>query len=104
MDVGRTSAPVPTITSDVVSSAGGVPDGAEIDGASPAFAVTTGRADAEPDEVDEPAESEISESDIPESDMEVTPKNMAPTIVKTRATARTVRNDFFMGGSLPFSF
>ena len=93
MDVGRTSAPVPTITSDVVSSAGGVPDGAEIDGASPAFAVTTGRADAE-----------LPESDVPESDIEVTPKNMAPTIVKTKATARTVRNDFFMGGSLPFSF
>jgi hypothetical protein len=89
------------MTSDVVSSAGGVPDGAEIDGASPAFAETTGSADAE---LEVPAESELPESDIPESDIEVTPKNMAPTIVKTRATARTVRNDFFMGGSLPFSF
>jgi hypothetical protein len=85
-----------------------VPDGAEIDGASPAFAVTTGRADAELPESDIPEsdipESDIPESDIPESDIEVTPKNMAPTIVKTRATARTVRNDFFMSGSLPFSF
>jgi hypothetical protein len=81
-----------------------VPDGAEIDGASPAFAETIGSADAEPEEIDEPAESEIFESDIPESGIEVTPKNMAPTIVKTRATARTVRNDFFMSGSLPFSF
>ena len=60
--------------------------------------MTTGRADAEL------PESDIPESDTFESDMEVTPKNMAPTIVKTRATARTVRNDFFMGGSLPFSF
>jgi hypothetical protein len=99
VDVGRTSAPVPTITSDVVSPVGGVPDGAEIDGASPAFAETIGSADAEPEEFDEPAESEMSEPDI-----EVTPKNMAPTIVKTRTTARTVRNDFFMRGSLPFTF
>ena len=75
--------------------------GAEIDGASPTFAVTTGRADAE---LEVPAESELPESDISESDIEVTPKNMAPTIVKTRATARTVRNDSFMSGSLPFSF
>jgi hypothetical protein len=80
------------MTSDVVSSAGGVPEGAEIVGASPALVETTGKTVAE------------SESDIEESDIEVTPRKMAPTIVKTRAMAITVRNKIFIGASLPFSF
>ena len=41
---------MPTITSEVVNSDGGVPVGAEIVGASPATAVTAGSA-----ELDEPA-------------------------------------------------
>jgi hypothetical protein len=80
------------MTSDVVSSAGGVPEGAEIVGASPALVETTGKSVAE------------SESDIEESDIEVTPRKMAPIIVKTRAMAITVRNKIFIGVSLPFSF
>jgi hypothetical protein len=85
------------MTSDVVSSAGGVPEGAEIVGASPALVETTGKTVAE-------SESDIEESDIEESDIEVTPRKMAPTIVKTRAMAITVRNKIFIGASLPFSF
>jgi hypothetical protein len=85
------------MTSDVVSSAGGVPEGAEIVGASPALVETTGKTVAE-------SESDIEESDIEESDIEVTPRKMAPTIVKTRAMAITVRNKIFIGTSLPFSF
>jgi hypothetical protein len=85
------------MTSDVVSSAGGVPEGAEIVGASPALVETTGKTVAE-------SESDIEESDIEESDIEVTPRKMAPTIVKTRAMAITVRNKIFVGASLPFSF
>jgi hypothetical protein len=80
------------MTSDVVSSAGGVPEGAEIVGASPALVETIGKTVAE------------SESDTEESDIEVTPRKMAPTIVKTRAMAITVRNKIFIGASLPFSF
>jgi hypothetical protein len=80
------------MTSDVVSSAGGVPEGAEIVGASPALVETTGKRVAE------------LESDTEESDIEVTPRKMAPTIVKTRAMAITVRNKIFIGASLPFSF
>jgi len=80
------------MTSDVVSSAGGVPEGAEIVGASPALVETIGKTVAE------------SESDIEESGIEVTPRKMAPTIVKTRAMAITVRNKIFIGASLPFSF
>jgi hypothetical protein len=85
------------MTSDVVSSAGGVPEGAEIVGASPALVETTGKTVAE-------SESDTEESDTEESDIEVTPRKMAPTIVKTRAMAITVRNKIFIGASLPFSF
>jgi hypothetical protein len=85
------------MTSDVVSSAGGVPEGAEIVGASPALVETTGKAVAE-------SESDIEESDFEESDIELTPRKMAPIIVKTRAMAITVRNKIFIGASLPFSF
>jgi hypothetical protein len=90
------------MTSDVVSSAGGVPEGAEIVGASPALVETTGKTVAESESDIE--ESDIEESDTEESDIEVTPKKMAPTIVKTRAMAITVRNKIFIGASLPFSF
>jgi hypothetical protein len=85
------------MTSDVVSSAGGVPEGAEIVGASPALVETIGKTVAE-------SESDIEESDFEESDIEVTPRKMAPTIVKTRAMAITMRNKIFLGASLPFSF
>ena len=93
--------PVPTITSDVVSSAGGVPVGAVIVGASPAFAVTTGRA--EPDAV-ELVESDDPESETVESDIELTPNKIAPSMIKTRTAASTARNEFFICASLPFSF
>ena len=63
-----------------MSSAGGVPEGAEIVGTAPALVDTTGKVVAES-----------------ESDIEVTPKKMAPSIVKTRAMAITVRNKIFMG-------
>jgi hypothetical protein len=43
VEVGSTSAPVPTMMSEVVRSVGAAPVGAEIVGASPAFAVTVGR-------------------------------------------------------------
>jgi hypothetical protein len=100
------------MTSDVVSSAGGVPEGAEIVGASPALVETTGKTVAESEsdteesdtEESDTEESDTEESDIEESDIEVTPRKMAPTIVKTRAMAITVRNKIFIGASLPFSF
>jgi hypothetical protein len=95
------------MTSDVVSSAGGVPEGAEIVGASPALVETTGKTVAESEsdiEESDIEESDIEESDTEESDIEVTPRKMAPTIVKTRAMAITVRNKIFIGASLPFSF
>jgi hypothetical protein len=95
------------MTSDVVSSAGGVPEGAEIVGASPALVETTGKTVAESEsdiEESDIEESDTEESDTEESDIEVTPRKMAPTIVKTRAMAITVRNKIFIGASLPFSF
>jgi hypothetical protein len=79
-----------------------VPEGAEIVGASPALVETTGKTVAESESDTE--ESDTEESDTEESDIEVTPRKMAPTIVKTRAMAITVRNKIFIGASLPFSF
>jgi hypothetical protein len=55
-----------------------VPDGGEIVGCSPAFAVTTGRT-------------------VSESDIEVTPKKIAPSIEKTRTMAMAIRKKSFMG-------
>jgi hypothetical protein len=79
-----------------VSAAGGVPVGAVIVGASPAFAVTRGRADDDA--------VELVESDTVESDIELTPNKIAPSMIKTRTAASTARNEFFIYASLPFSF
>jgi hypothetical protein len=82
--VGRTSVPLPTITSDVVSSAGAAPVGAEIVGASPAFALTTGRPEL------------LLEVDVlVGSDILNPPRTTKPTIAKATIAARMARI-FFM--------
>jgi hypothetical protein len=69
-------------------------------GASPAFAVTRGRAEPDADELD----ADNPESETVESDIELTPNKIAPSMIKTRTAASTARNEFFICASLPFSF
>ena len=73
----------------VVSSAGGVPVGAETVGTSPALAETVGS---------DPAEAGVSDELI-----ELTPKAAAPIKARTRIAA-TILRGFFMGATLSFTF